>query len=159
MTSNLIATAFAAKTLHAPVRILGTLTDNSRNRVKVVTLRGGVGGWSKPGMEFAIEQGSLRDIRSEPVAAPPAPPAPVEVVTEVAQDIPVAEPVSPELLAALTELASLRAAAVANFERPTGGRGKRGLQRTNSALRRAAKLVEQCRVAECAVVALGGSVD
>lgn len=153
MTSNLIATAFAAKTLHAPVRILGTLTDNSRDRVKVVTLRGGVGGWSRPGMEFAIEQGSLRDIRSEPVAAPPAP---VEIVTEVAKDIPV---VSSELLAALTELASLRTAAVANFERPTGGRGKKGKRRTDAALKRAAKLAEQCHAAERAVVALGGSVD
>lgn len=58
----------------------------------------------------------------------------------------------------LAELASIKAAAVANFERPIGGRGKQGKIRTDAAVRRAARLVEQQRRLQREIMSLGGAL-
>lgn len=61
----------------------------------------------------------------------------------------------PQLLA---EYQSVSEAMVANFERPTGGRGKQGLQRTDAAIRRGAKFAAQLRQLENQIRAAGGVV-
>jgi hypothetical protein len=47
---------------------------------------------------------------------------------------------------------------VANFERPTGGRGKQGLRRTDAAIRRGAQYAEQLRQLASQIRAAGGEV-
>jgi hypothetical protein len=46
----------------------------------------------------------------------------------------------------------------ANFDRPTGGRGKQGLRRTDAAIRRGAKYAEQLRQLASRIRAAGGEV-
>ncbi|WP_370012664.1 hypothetical protein [Nocardia cyriacigeorgica] len=58
----------------------------------------------------------------------------------------------------LAEYERTAAAAIANFQRPTGGRGKQGKQRTDAAIRRAAKYSEQLRRLESQIRAQGGTV-
>src|SRR2546425_11655516 len=50
------------------------------------------------------------------------------------------------------------AQAIANSQRPTGGQGKQGNQRTDAAIRRAAKYSEQLRRLESEIRAQGGTV-
>lgn len=56
----------------------------------------------------------------------------------------------------LAEYERVSAAMVANFDRPTGGRGKQGLRRTDAAIRRGAKFAEQLRQLENRIRAAGG---
>ncbi|WP_280460964.1 hypothetical protein [Nocardia carnea] len=58
----------------------------------------------------------------------------------------------------LAEYERVSAAAIANFQRPTGGRGKQGKQRTDAAIRRAAKFSEKLRRLESQIRAQGGTV-
>ncbi|WP_280411337.1 hypothetical protein [Nocardia asiatica] len=58
----------------------------------------------------------------------------------------------------LAEYERTAAQAIANFQRPTGGRGKQGKQRTDAAIRRGAKFSEQLRRLESAIRAQGGTV-
>lgn len=72
--TQITATAYAASTLHAPVRVLGDLSDV---RVWVETLPGGVGGWATPGRRIRIMTYLLRDVTVEeperPAVVEPAP--------------------------------------------------------------------------------------
>lgn len=61
----------------------------------------------------------------------------------------------PDLLA---EYQRVSKAMVANFERPTGGRGKQGLRRTDAAIRRGAEFAGQLRQLESQIRAAGGEV-
>lgn len=69
------AIAYASKTLHAPVVVIGNL--NTPSRIRVRTLSGGVGGWSTPGRELFVDGAILREITAPSAPAnPPAEPAP-----------------------------------------------------------------------------------
>lgn len=61
----------------------------------------------------------------------------------------------PQLLA---EYERVSGAMVANFERPTGGRGKQGLRRTDAAIRRGAQYSQQLRQLGNQIRAAGGEV-
>lgn len=58
----------------------------------------------------------------------------------------------------LAEYQRVSKAMVANFERPTGGRGKQGLRRTDAAIRRGAKFAQEVRQLESQIRAAGGEV-
>jgi hypothetical protein len=60
--TQITATAYVTPTLHAPVRVLGDLSDV---RVWVETLPGGVGGWATPGRRIQIMTYLLRDVNVE----------------------------------------------------------------------------------------------
>lgn len=148
--TQMTATAYQSPKLNAPVRVLRTTEQGGTKLAVVETLPGGVGAWSVVGYQFITPLKNLRDIREQaPVAPKPVTVAPEAPAEPVAESVP--ETTDPELATLENQLAELSERIVANFDRPTGGRGKQGLRRTDAAIRRGAQMVKQYRQLESAI--------